>query len=394
MNVPLQFGLVTKVLRCGLLAGLVSSSSGMVMTAAAQDKPSKPEPDVIIFKNGDQMTGVLEKGTGNSIVFKSDMAGEITVSLDNVKELRAHGAFAVLKKGTPVTHDTVHPGTIAYTDGTVTVANPAGVSSSVPEKDVAFIVDQPTFDKQLLKPGFLSGWKGAATASASDVQATNYGTTFNVGLNLVRAIPLVPYLPPKNRTIFNVLETYGKLTSPTIPQTTPKPTPDAVAKTSIFHADGERDEYFTPRFYALGDVSFDHNFGQGLNLQQVYGGGFGWTPIQEPIQQLDLKADVHYEKQTFQTPVNNQNLIGSTFAEAYRRTLPGKLQLTETASILPAWNNLNSYSATGAINLALPTWKRLTVNVGVSDNFLNLPAIGYQKNSFQFLTGIGYVFSH
>lgn len=391
MNLPPQIGLVTNVLRYGLLAGLVSSS--MMVTAAAQDKPAKPEPDVIVFKNGDQMTGVLEKGTGNSIVFKSDMAGEITVSLDNVKELRAHGTFAVLKKGAPVTHDTVHPGVIAYTDGAVTVENPAGVSSSVPEKDVAFIVDQPTFDKQLLKPGFFSGWKGAATASASTVQATNYGTTFNVGLNLVRAIPLVPYLPPRNRTIFDVLETYGKLTSPTIPQTNP-PTPDAVAKTSIFHADGERDEYITPRFYALGDVSFDHNFGQGLNLQQVYGGGFGWTPIQEPIQQLDLKVDVHYEKQQFQTPASNQNLIGSTFAESYRRTLPGKLQLTETASILPAWNDTQAYSATGAVNLALPTWKRLTVNVGASDNFLNLPAVGYQKNSFQFLTGIGYTFSH
>src|SRR5882757_6389157 len=213
MNLPLRTGLAIKVLRCGLLAGLVSSS--MMVTAAAQDKPAKPEPDVIIFKNGDQMTGVVEKGTGNSIVFKSDMAGEITVSLDNVKELRAHGTFAVFQKGVPVTRDTVHPGVIAYTDGAVTVANPAGVSSSVPEKDVAFIVDQPTFDKQLREPGFRRGWQGVATAAASSVQATNYGTTFNAGLNLVRAIPGVPYLPPRNRTIFNVLETYGKLTSPT-----------------------------------------------------------------------------------------------------------------------------------------------------------------------------------
>ena len=392
MNLPPQIGLVTKVLRCGFLAGLVSSS--MMVTAAAQDKPAKPEPDVIVFKNGDQMTGVLEKGTGNSIVFKSDMAGEITVSLDNVKELRTHGTYAVMQKGALITPDTVHPGTITYTDGAVTVASPAGVSSSVPEKDLAFIVDQPTFNKQMLKPGFFTGWKGAATAAASDVQATNYGTTFNAGLSLVRAIPLVPYLPPKNRTTFDVLETYGKLTSPTIPQTTPVPTPDAVAKTSIFHADGERDEYLKPRFYVLGDFSFDHNLAQGLNLQQVYGGGVGWTPISEPIQQLDLKADVHYEKQSFQTPAINQNLIGSTFGEAYRRTLPGKLLLTETANYLPAWNNSKAYSANGAVNLALPTWKRLTVNVGASDNFLNLPAVGYQKNSFQFFTGVGYTFGH
>ncbi len=37
-------------------------------------------------------------------------------------------------------------------------------------------------------------------------------------------------------------------------------------------------------------------------MQQVYGGGLGWTPILTPVQQLDLKADVHYEMQSFIQP--------------------------------------------------------------------------------------------
>lgn len=66
--------------------------------------------------------------------------------------------------------------------------------------------------------------------------------------------------------------------------------------------------------------------------------------------------------------------------------------LTESASILPAWNNPNAYSATGTINLSLPAYKRLTVNFGASDSFINNPPFGFQKNSFQFVTGIGYIF--
>lgn len=375
-----------------LVAGTISC--GMIGTAAAQDKPAKPDPDVVVFKNGDQLTGTLERGTGDSIVFKSDMAGEITVSLDKVKELRTHGTFAVVKKDVPVTHDSVHPGTIAYSNGAVKVDNPAGMSSSVPEGDVAFIIDQSTFDKQLTRAGFRDGWKGALSAAATDVQSTNYGTTFNLGLNLVRAIPTVPYLLPRNRTTFDVSESYGKLTQPVVPQTTPIRSPDNVAKTNIFHTDFERDEYIHPRFFALVDLTFDHNYAQGLDLQQVYGAGLGWTAIQQPRQQLDLKFDVHYEKQQFQTTTTNQNqnLIGSTFAENYRRTLPAKLLLTESASILPAWNNPNAYSANGDLNLALPAFKRLTVNFGASDSFINNPPFGFQKNSFQFMTGIGYSF--
>lgn len=369
----------------------------MCCMAAAAMAQSKPEPDTLVFKNGDQLTGTLVSEADDKIVFKSDMAGKITVSLDKVKELRSNGAFAVLKKDVPLKKEAVErdalPGKIEFADATLKVDSPAGVSTSVPEKEVGLIIDKATFDKSLERQSLLTGWKGAIAAGASDVQSTNHGINVNLALNMVRLAPVVSYLPPHDRQTLNIAETYGKLTQPVIPQTTP-PTPDNVAKTSIFHADFEYDRYFSPRFYALGDTSFDHSFAQGLDLQQVYGGGFGWTPIQSPLQQLDMKFDVHYEMQKFlaSTGAPSQNLIGSTFGENYRRTLPGKLQLTETGSILPSWNNTDAYSANGAVNLALPTYHRLTVNVGASDSFINNPPIGFKKNSFQFTTGIGYTF--
>jgi hypothetical protein len=394
MNLSLRSRIVLNTLRCVSLAGIVSC--GMAWTATAQDKPAKPQPDVLVFKNGDQLTGSLVSGSGNSVVFKSDMAGQITVSLDNVKELRSNSSFAVIKKDVPLTRKDIEQkvaqGKVAYADGSLDVAAESGTSSSVPEKDLSLIIDKPTFDKSLQRQSLLKGWTGAASAGASDVQSTNYGTTFNLVLNLVRKAPLVSFLPPHDRQTFDLTETYGKLTQPVLPN--PDDLPNSVAKTSIFHTDFEYDRYITPRFYGLGDTSFDHNFAQGLNLQQVYGGGFGWTAIQSAKQQLDLKTDVHYEMQKFLATADtpNQNLIGSTFSEDYRRTLPRKLLLTETGSILPAWNNFKAYSAIGSVNLALPTFHRLTVNVGTSDSFLNDPPIGYKKNSFQFTTGIGYTF--
>ncbi len=374
-----------------LFAVILASS---VRHAAAQ---AKPEPDLLIFKNGDQLTGTLLRGTGNAITFKSDMAGKITVSLDNVRELRTHGSFAAIPKGIPIkpsiAQDIIHPGTLAYKDATVEIAPATGVSSSIPESNVAFIIDQPTFNRELRRHSLLSGWQGSASAGASDVQATSYGPTFNTGLNLVRAMPGVAFLPPHDRTTFNVSEAYGKLTEPVVPQTTPA-TPNSVAKTSIFHLDFEHDRYVSPRFYALGDLAIDHNFALGLDLQQIYGAGFGWTPLQQPWQQLDLKFDTHYLKQEFNSTVasQNQDIIGSTFSETYRRNLPAKLLLTESGSVLPAWNNTNAYSANGNINLALPTFHRLTVNLGASDNFINDPPFGFQKNSFQFTTNLGYTF--
>jgi len=394
-----------------LLATSLLSLRPSLQAQSAPDAP-KPTPDVLVFSNGDQLTGHLEKAMGGNIVFKSDMAGELTIGFDKIKELRSGTSanqFALLRKGVPVNKKTPAPeGTISVADGNVLVATdkPAANTDSssapatVPAKEVDMLIEKAEFDKQVSgKHGFTEGWNGTLTGGATIVRATTTATTLTAALSLIRALPTVSWLPPRNRTTFNIVESYGKNTSPgAIPQTVP-PTPSVTTLSSIFHADAERDEYFSPRFYALGDVSFDHNYAQGLQLQQVYGGGFGWTPIKTPKQELDLKVDIHYEKQQYiDTPINggaplntpSNNIIGSTIFEAYNRTLPRKMVFTESLSVLPAFNIATAYSANATVGLAIPVFKRLSASIVTTDNFLNDPAPGYDKNSYQFITGITY----
>lgn len=366
-----------------LISGLFAQQT---VSLQAQEKPA---PDVIVFSNGDQLTGTFERSVGDSVSFKSDAVGEITVSMDKIKELRSNGSFAVLKKGEKVTRTSKAPGTITYADKAITVKEPSG-AETVETKDLAYIVDSATYNKEATSnPGFLTGWNGEVSGGITLIRSTQTGSNYNAGASLIRAIPTVPFLPARTRTMFNLLETYGKLSNPVIPQTSP-PTPDLVVKSHIFHADAEHDRYFTSRVYALVDTSFDHNYAQGLNLQQIYGAGIGATVIQTPAQQLDVKADVHYERQNRQAPSVSENLIGSTFAEAYHRNLPAKLVFTESGTFIQSWNDFTAYSAIAEAGLQLPVYKRFSLSVNALDNFLNNPAFGYKKNSFQFLTSVVY----
>jgi hypothetical protein len=392
------------------LAALLSASQAAAQTPA---KPAPPAPDVLIFTNGDQLTGKLQSAAGGNVIFASDMAGSLTVSFDKIKEIRS-GAnpnqFALLKKGVPVKKGTPAPeGTVTLAEGKVLVhpdkpaanAESSSVAATVPAKDVDYLIPKAEFDKQVAgHPSFRSGWNGTVTGGATIVRSTTTGTTLTAGLSLLRALPTVSWLRPRNRTTLNITESYGKTTSPgAIPQTTP-PTPSVTTLTSIFHTDSERDEYFSPRLYALGDLSFDHNYAQGLQFQQVYGGGIGWTPIKNGKQELDLKADLHYEKQQFITgningaastaTVPSQNLVGSTIFEAYHRNLPRKIAFTQTANILPAFNDASAYSANLLASLSMPVFKRLSATVTATDNYLNDPSPGYNKNSFQFITAVTY----
>ena len=356
-----------------------------------------------MFANGDKLTGKLERATGGNVVFNSDMAGELTVPLSKVKELRSGTEFVALRKGLPGKIKPAGTGEVTFAENKVTLTRGTEPAQTLPVGELGYLIDVPTYARSVdRRAGFRDGWNGSVTAGFSLVRSTTSNTVFNGALNFVRAIPTVPYLPNRNRTTINITESYGTNSTPVIPQTFPTASPPLVVETNIFHADSERDEYFTQRFFALGDLSFDHNFSQGLQLQQVYGLGAGWTPIQNAKQQLDLRADVHYEKQQFLptflgtvntangAPQDNLNLIGSTFQENYRRNLPRKLVFTEWANILPAWNDPQAYTANAFMALAMPLFRRLSANISATDNYLNNPAVGYRTNSVQFVTGLTY----
>ncbi len=197
------------------------------------------------------------------------------------------------------------------------------------------------------------------------------------------------WLDPRNRTLFDFTGAYGTVTQPGT----------AGTKTNIIHFDAEHDWYFSPRFYFLVDASFDHNYSQGLNLQQIYGGGLGYTVIKDPKQELDLKFDIHYERQTYFVTPNivppppltpSKNLIGADFGDTYMLKLPHGLVFNQGAVITPAFNQTNAYSAVATAGLLFPVYKRFGFTVGALDDFLNDPAAGSKKNSFQFTAGVTY----
>ncbi len=169
--------------------------------------------------------------------------------------------------------------------------------------------------------------------------------------------------------------------------------PAVVTKSAIYHADAERDQYFAPRFFALAQTAFDHHYGQDLDLQQIYGGGFGWTFLKTPHQEADLKATIQYEKQQFISDSSaNQNLIGSTISAAY--VLRHKLvTYSQSVAFIPAFNNPHAYSANETNTFAFPAFKNFSFSLGTLDSYLNNPPATLpptKRNSFQFTMGLSY----
>ena len=341
-------------------------------------------PDTLIFSNGEQLSGELEKANADGITFKSPVAGELTVKWANIKQLHSDKNFAILTKNEKLTRKrasaVVPQGTVSVEDKQLTVATSSG-PRTIPLADANLLVDAAAFDKAVNHPpNFMHGWGGTAAAGASLVRATQNSTTFTGAVSLTRAIPLVDWLPPRSRTTLDYNQAYGTVSQAATP----------TLKTNIFHAEAEQDEYLSSRLFAFASATFDHNFAQSLELQQAYGGGLGISVFHNAIRQLDVKGDVHYEKQSFFNSALNQNLIGSTFSERYLQFLPKGIVFNEFASVSPAWNNTNAYSAHANANLGFPVYKGFGFNIGAVDDYLNNAPAGFKKNSTQFTTGITY----
>jgi hypothetical protein len=340
--------------------------------------------DVMVFTDGERLMGKFVRSNGGSAIFKSAAIGEITVDWSKVKELQSSQAFAVIPKNVVLTRNAdtskIPRGKIAVADQKITVTPGTGQPQVVAVADADHVIDQTSFENAVQhNPGFFSDYGGTVTAGASLVQATQQSRTFNVAINLVRAIPDVDWLRRRNRTIFNFSTTYGTLQQPNTP----------TVKTDIYHAGVERDEYFSEAIYGFGQAAFDHNFSQGLNLQQTYSGGIGWSVLKRANESLDLKAGGTYFRQSFMR-ASSRNLEGSTFEEDFTRGFQRGIKFNQQLVITPAWNDTNAVTATGSASVTAPVYKRLNFTLGTIDNYLHDPPVGFKKNSFQATMGLTY----
>jgi hypothetical protein len=355
----------------------------LLTVSSAIAQTPKPAPDVLILVDGEKLIGHLESADSSSVKFKSDLAGEVSVDWSKVQELHTSDKYAVLRKSQVLNRrsaaSSVPQGTVAVADKNIQVTPQAQASQTIPVGDTAHVVDEPSFQQALENPGFFHDWTGGITAGASLVEATQSSETFTGAVNLLRAIPSVNWLDPVNRTDVNFSASYGKVTQTGTP----------TVKTSIYHVDAQRDEFFSPRLYTFGQLAYDHNFSQGLNLQQQYGGGIGVVAEKSANEELDLKGSVTYIEQSFEAGPG-QSLFGSTFSEIYTRKFAKAVVFQQGLAITPAWTNLNAYSANGNASLAVPLYKSLNFSIGVIDSFLNDPPPSFKKNSFQLTTGLTY----
>jgi small nuclear ribonucleoprotein (snRNP)-like protein len=113
--------------------------------------------DQIVLKNGDRLTGSIEKSDDKTLVIKTEFAGEVTVQWAAVQEINSTQSLHVmLNNGQTVT------GTVTTSDGNLAVVTANAGTVTEPKSSVTKLVgekEQSAYEKAM-HPGLLGGWQG------------------------------------------------------------------------------------------------------------------------------------------------------------------------------------------------------------------------------------------
>lgn len=327
--------------------------------------------DQVTMKNGDRLTGAIQKSDAKTLTLKSDYAGVLTLPWDAIASVKSDKPLnVVLKEGKTI------QGTV-QTEGTSVEVAAGGAKQEVPAADVTAIrdADEQKAWERLQHPGWLELWNGAINFGLAGTTGNSETSSLTAGLAAAR------------QTTTDKLTTYvaavkGSATLNGVSANTAQ----------AIRFGWAYNHNLTPRLFVTGFNDWENDKFQDLNLRFVLGPGLGYSLIKSDRTSLALVGGGDFSHAHFHAQPN------MNAAEAFWGNDFG-LKLTKISSIVEGFRMFNDLSQTGQYRMNLDVGaatqlkKWLVWNVTMSDRFLSNPVAGLKKNDFLYSTGIGFTFA-
>jgi putative salt-induced outer membrane protein YdiY len=330
--------------------------------------------DQIVLKNGDRLTGTIEKSDDKTLIIKTEFAGEVTVQWPAVQEITSTQALSVnLSDGKTVV------GTVTTSDGNLAVATANAGTVTEPKGSVTKLfgeAEQAAYEKSL-HPGLLEGWKGGA----------------NVGFALTRGNSqtknLAVAFTADRKTLHDHLGLYTNSVYATNdePGATPKTTANAIQGGMRYDHD------FTLHLFAYGSADFQTDSLQTLDLRSVFGGGLGLHAIQNDRTTLDLLGGFNYTREKYSL-LPSRRFSAASVGEELNQKLGLNTVLTQKMYFFPNLNETGEYRAIFNLGTVTKLNKWLGWQNAFGDIYVTNPPAGSKQNDIQLTTGLNISFAH
>ena len=339
--------------------------------------PVRGISQVVIFKNGDQLTGEWIKVDSGNLTFKSDALGQAIIPIAKV------GTFVVSKPVVVVMKDgQVLSGELALSpSGNWEVKQPGETAVvTVAAALVQAIVPKADYRPQATHQQPWQGWKGRSNLGYSLQRGDQQAGALSMSLNMIRKQPDVPGQPERWRTNYNLTTLFTTSRS------------QAARISSNSASSSLRQDYlFDPQNFFFVLSQFDHVQSQSLNLRQTYGTGLGRDLLRSPRAALSLLGGGTFVNERFHAAPGRRSgeaLVG----QKLNLKILKQLSFDNTLNFYPNLSSPGEYRFDSTANLGFRMNSRLSWNIGLTDFYLSRPLSGGRKNNLTVTTGLSFNF--
>lgn len=338
----------------------------------------------VTLKNGDKITGTVVKSDGKTLVFKTDYAGDLSISWAAIQDLSSDKKLFV---ETP--EKKLVSGTVATKDADLVVATASG-AVEVPKASVGLIRsegEQASYEASL-HPALSRGWAGGLNLGFALSRGNSATKNINLAFNAARATNNDKLLVYAN-SLYSTNDKAGA---------TPSTTANAILGGLRY------DRNIAPRLFAYGSGDFQTDDLQHLDIRSILGGGLGFHAIKTPTTTLDFLGGADYTRENYAAytdpnsgtpyPAQQTNFVGASAGDDFSHKLGAASLFTERFTYTPNLNNGGGYRTALDLGFStkLNTW--LGWQMGFTDRYTSNPFGANVKNDVLFTTGLALTFKH
>lgn len=336
------------------------------------------QADQVTLKNGDRLSGTIEKSDGKTLLLKTDFAGEVTLQWDAVAGIVSAEPLAVqLNSGETAL------GKVTTADGKIAVAT-ADKGEITASRDAIVAVRGGDAQKEwerLQHPRLRDFWSALLDTGLSETRGNSALLAFNLSGKAAR-------VAPRDKISLYATAVYA----------TDNTTPPERTTTNAIQGGARFDYNLRPRLFVFGLADFAFDQFQHLDLRSVLGGGAGVHVIKTANTTFDVFVGGNYEKENFSA---NPPLVPASITRNSAEVMAGeeldwklnnRVSVTERFTLFPNMSETGEYrfqfDATAATKLK--NW--LSWQVTVADRYISNPLPGLKTNDELLSTGLRLTF--
>lgn len=327
--------------------------------------------DQITLKNGDRLTGKIIKKDGDSIVIKTEAAGEVKILWSAVSEIVSDDALNIkLADGQFI------KGVVATEDAKIEVATKDAGNVEIEKEKIEIVrsnEEQAKFqerEERLRNPSLLDLWQGSV----------------DVGFSLTSGNSSTKALVASGRATRDTRKDKITVYANAIQASNANSGVSVTTAQALFG--GIRYDYnLSRKTFIFASADFEYDKPQLLDLRSVFGGGFGYRAIRSDRTALDLFGGATYNRENYSTGVK-RNSAEVVFGDDLKYKFNERTSLEQRLKIYPSVSDFGTFRSLLDASLVTNLNDWLSWQVTVGNRFNSNPIANAKKNDFLFSTGL------